>query len=94
MIRHHDPRAPLTDIGLLQAMDALRIKWCRPGATFTGAVSCQPDAVVQVFQLDGRTYEVTVCAEWTVSVVELDGPLRRPVTIPHGLTLPKDFRRS
>lgn len=84
----------LTPEGLLLALDTLRGKWTRPGAAFTGEVAAQPGRVTQAFTFDDLAYEVTVFADQSLLVTEVDGARRLPVTIPRGLALPKGFRRT
>lgn len=92
---HDQPiQAALTTEGLHLALSTLRSKWRRPGAEFTSEVDVQPDRVTQAFTFDDQTYEVTVFADQTLQVREVDGGQKKDVSIPRGLALPKEFRRT
>lgn len=92
---HNQPiQAALTTEGLHLALSTLRSKWRRPGADFTGDVDVQPDRVTQAFTFDDQHYEVTIFADQTLQVREVDGLRRKDVSIPRGLALPKEFRRT
>lgn len=84
----------LTPEDLLLALDALRGKWSRPGAAFTGEVTVQPGRVTQGFTFDDQGYEVTVFADQSLLVTEVDGARRLPVMVPRGMALPKGFKRT
>lgn len=92
---HNQPiQAALTTEGLHLALSTLRSKWRRPGAEFTGDVDIQPDRVTQAFTFDDQPYEVTINADRTLQVREVDGTRKTDVSIPRGLALPKEFRRT
>lgn len=94
MTHDQNGQAALTTEGLHLALSTLRSKWRRPGAEFTGDVDVQPDRVTQAFTFDDQPYEVTVFADQTLQVREVDDTRKKEVSIPRGLALPKEFRRT
>lgn len=84
----------LTADGLLLALETVRVKWERQGAQFAGELAQQEGVVAQPFTFDDQEYEVSVFADKSVQVAEVDGEARRAIRIPRGLPFPKGFRRT
>lgn len=84
----------LTADGLLLALDTLKGKWGKQGAVFTTSPEPEQGRVVQAFTFDDQTYVVSVYADKSLHVAEVEGAVRRPVSVPRGLTFPKGFLRT
>lgn len=79
---------------MLLALGTLKSKWARPGAVLPGESDVQPGRMTQDFTFDDQPYEVTVLADQSLLVTEVNGAHRLPVTMPRGLVLPKGFKRT
>ena len=84
----------LTLDGLLLALDALKGKWRKQGATFSGEVIQEQGRVTAAFEFDELAYQVTILNDKTIQVYELASDARRPVMVPRGLPFPKGFTRT
>lgn len=83
----------LTAEGLHLALETVRRNWGRQGAVFQGDVTAKPDHLRESFTFDEQPYRLTIHADKTLQVTELDGETARPVQVPRGLPFPKGLSR-
>lgn len=84
----------LTAEGLHLALDTVRRNWARQGAVFQGDTATKADHISESFTLDEQPYHLTIHADKTLQVAELDGNQLRPVQVPRGLPFPKGLNRT